>query len=418
LEAPTISLPAHEQPAEPIPAGADRTAAAPRGVARPFIPSIEGFRGYATLIVVLAHAYLASGAPALDGGPIRRVIVGGLVDPFFVISGFVLFLPAVMRKGNLGSKRAYALRRAARIVPPYYLSLVAVFALSPLLFTPADHFALPFKDPGTTLSLVMHLLFLQNFVILLHQNIGFGNGIIWTLPLEVVFYALLPVVALVFYRHPFRMLAASLAAGASWKFTIAKLPFLLGWLGVDFDPKWVYLLQISLTHAPSYCGEFALGMTAAWIYVRLAGLRRRPHPAMVVAVMTISALGVLKGLAAQGSDRLAGGPNQMTLKGTGMAFWFALLILATLFAPKWAQWPSTNRAIRGLGTVSYGVYLSHLLFIRLALLRLGFASDGSARSFLALLAFVLAASAATGWLSYRFVERPVRRWAVRMTAPA
>ena len=38
----------------------------------------------------------------------------------FVVSGFVLFLPTAARGGDFGDVGAYALRRAARLIPAYY----------------------------------------------------------------------------------------------------------------------------------------------------------------------------------------------------------------------------------------------------------------------------------------------------------
>ncbi len=77
------------------------------------VPAIDGLRGYAALTVLLIHVTYYSGRPPLDQGIIRSVLVSGYmgVDFFFVISGFVLFLPAVTNKGRLGNLRSYAERR-------------------------------------------------------------------------------------------------------------------------------------------------------------------------------------------------------------------------------------------------------------------------------------------------------------------
>ena len=51
----------------------------------------------------------------------------------FVVSGFVLFLPTAARGGRFGDVGAYALRRAARILPAYWLSLVVAIVLLAVL---------------------------------------------------------------------------------------------------------------------------------------------------------------------------------------------------------------------------------------------------------------------------------------------
>jgi peptidoglycan/LPS O-acetylase OafA/YrhL len=128
---------------------------------------------------------------------------------------------------------------------------------------------------------------------------------------------------------------------------------------------------------------------------------------------------LLRGMLIQGADRIAFQADMMHLKSTGVAFWFTVLVLATLVSPKWAQWPFANRPMRWLGTISYGVYVFHLIFIRFAVHTLGYSTDGSTGAFLKLLAFTAAGCLVAGHVAHVLVERPVRRWAVRITrAPA
>ena len=74
-----------------------------------FVGALEGLRGYAALLMVVYHAWVLTGGPLLGGG--RAVLSGGFlaVDLFFVLSAFVLTLPAA-RTGQL---RLLARLRAA-----------------------------------------------------------------------------------------------------------------------------------------------------------------------------------------------------------------------------------------------------------------------------------------------------------------
>ena len=63
------------------------------------------------------------------------------VDILFVVSGFVVFLPTVAQRGNFGSVSSYAVRRAARLLPAYWVSLgmmLLVMATGPNVGCPAS----------------------------------------------------------------------------------------------------------------------------------------------------------------------------------------------------------------------------------------------------------------------------------------
>lgn len=85
------------------------------------IPALDGFRAYAILGIVLFH--VLGGTSLITTEATRRAIYGilpSLVEVLFVISGFVVFLPTVVRKGQLGNVQSYAIRRGARLLPAYW----------------------------------------------------------------------------------------------------------------------------------------------------------------------------------------------------------------------------------------------------------------------------------------------------------
>ena len=78
------------------------------GCAKSFrVPALDGIRAYAIAAVVVVHLLGASGVLASADGTELGVWIwgffGGTIDVFFIISAFVLFLPAVRRGGELGS---------------------------------------------------------------------------------------------------------------------------------------------------------------------------------------------------------------------------------------------------------------------------------------------------------------------------
>ena len=102
----------------------------------PVVPAFDGYRAYAIMGILFLHVIFGSLPAAGDNGLIRATL-GQCVDVLFIVSGFVVFLPTVARGGEFGSVRAYAIRRAARLVPAYWAILGIILLLGGLQLGPA-----------------------------------------------------------------------------------------------------------------------------------------------------------------------------------------------------------------------------------------------------------------------------------------
>ena len=150
----------------------------------PRFPLLDSVRAIAALSVVVFHAAYwsritetgSAAAPFLS-----RLDVG--VTVFFVLSGFLLYRPFV-RSRLLGGPRpaaaAYGWRRVLRIVPAYWVALTIIVIWLGKRYV---------VEPG---NLFEYYGFAQ-----IYSNLALG-GITqaWTLCIEVTFYALLPLWAL------------------------------------------------------------------------------------------------------------------------------------------------------------------------------------------------------------------------------
>jgi peptidoglycan/LPS O-acetylase OafA/YrhL len=128
---------------------------------------------------------------------------------FFVLSGFILAVPfagAALGGGAPVSLRSYYLRRLTRIEPPYVINMLACFAL------------IWATNPGRAVfvpHLAASLLYLHGP---LYGEGSWINGVAWSLEVEVQFYVLMPVLALLFRVRGSaarRLLLTSLVAAAS-----------------------------------------------------------------------------------------------------------------------------------------------------------------------------------------------------------
>ena len=350
--------------------------------------AIDGLRGIAALSVLVFHAWLYTRAEVSAGA--RRSFADyaihegrlGLVL-FFVLSGFLLWRPwvaAALGRRDRPRVASYLIHRAARIAPGYYLALLGAFVL---LWGAAG-------TPGVRLPdaelLPLFLVFAQNFdpgaVMKLDPPM-------WTLTIEVSFYLLLPLAALVgALRLPRRRAAqtlvplALLAAGVAWNHGIAGSGSI-----------------VAGKVLPAMLPYFALGMLAA---VALDGRprfgRRVAWPLLLGGCLLVVLDALWQGHgAASGSGSYA----YRIWRDLPAAAGFALVVVAAAGGDGSGTALLRWRPLVAGGTISYGLYLWHvplLLYARhLGLLPL---------STLPAVALALALTVPVAAASWRWVEQP------------
>ncbi|HYZ92530.1 MAG TPA: acyltransferase [Actinomycetota bacterium] len=373
-----------------------------------YVPVVDGFRGLAVLWIILGHVrWRLQAAPPTDVDPLSYIFTASYfgVDLLFVVSGFVLFLPAVVNNGSLGRTKTYAIRRAARIVPAFYAAMVLSYIVALKLNGGARGGA------GAWLS---HALFLSAHA---HprEDIGFGvNSPIWTMSVEVIFYALLPLVATWYHRHPFAGLGVAIGLTEGWHALTNRLPDVIQGMNIHWTTSSITDAQDRMAHAfPGFMTQFAVGMTAAWIYSRV---RSQPETdetrRLFPAVALVSFLGILAIAGVRGWEVAHGheGLFDHWTRTLDRSLLFGALVCATALSPRWVGWPVGNDASRFTGTVCYGAYLSHLPLIYLLIPALGLdPGDAGTTDLFVLAAAVVPLAFAVGVVSYTFLEQPVRQ---------
>lgn len=164
------------------------------------------------------------------------------VAAFIVLSGYSLQLALFKRSenGDFAGFSKYIVRRARRILPPYYACL-AISILVCLLVTQKQT-SLPFTQyvPLTTGNVMSHLLLVHNFNPAWMYKI---NGVLWSIAIEAQLYVVFPI--LVALRARLGVLVQLVvAAGVVWA----------GFQLVPAAPKLYFW----------YFWLFALGGCAAW----------------------------------------------------------------------------------------------------------------------------------------------------------
>jgi peptidoglycan/LPS O-acetylase OafA/YrhL len=141
------------------------------------IPSLDGWRATAIIIVFLSHAGLG------------RVIPGGFgVTIFFFLSGFLitsLMLAEREKSGTISIKKFY-IRRLLRLSPPLLFTLALVYTLTYLGI---------FRGAATLRGLGAQIFYFANYYAIFFDSgnsTPVGTGIFWSLAVEEHFYLFFP----------------------------------------------------------------------------------------------------------------------------------------------------------------------------------------------------------------------------------
>ena len=268
------------------------------------IQSLDGWRGIAISLVILAHL--------MSCGEIRAIVpedvintLGGYgmtgVQVFFVISGYVITrgLLADHAAGGI-SLRAFYVRRACRILPPLWIFLGALALM------------------GFTADLVPAALFLCNTTVQGHECVPVV-GHTWSLAFEEQFYLLLPSLLLLWLsarRPPITLLLAAIA--------LASLPLVVPDPGIG--ARLVF---------PTYAALFA------GVIVAVGDIRIPSRPLWIVIAVIIAAV----------VPRLHHGASAFVLQTFALPAAIAVLVFGVRGAVV------SNAPLAYLGRISYSVYL-------------------------------------------------------------
>jgi peptidoglycan/LPS O-acetylase OafA/YrhL len=343
--------------------------------------ALDGLRGIAAVAVVALHVWMYTdghrgGQPLWLYGVIGEFRVAVVL--FFVLSGFLLARPWIAAaRGEREPPRVgrYALRRFARIAPGYWLALAG----SLLLIHRSGH--------GRDISLWSVPKFAAFLPNVFPDTRNMLDPPMWSLSVEVMFYAALPLVGLALIRAgrgrhgPLVVCAALAAASLAWNAT----GLLRGW-----PPEVTWTL-------PTFLGSFACGIAAAQL-----AYGARPG---VWTTRLVLAAGVAIAIANSWWHRGNTGSAAHILGDLPGAVGFAAVVWAVALRP--AGWLG-SAPLRAVGTLSYGVYLWHMPLMYALQVHGEFPLH-----FLPALARVLPLTFALATLSWFAVERPALRLSAR-----
>lgn len=301
------------------------------------------------------------------------------VTLFFVLSGFLLFMPyakaLLVEHTSWPLARRFYLRRAFRIIPAYYACLFLLILISQGQYLEPAHW----KELG------LFLIFFMESSSITYQKI---NGPFWTLGVEWQFYMLLPLIALATGLIVLRLLKGGSMKRRLW-LVVSCLGALIGWglfsryWGYYFTihPSATFLVPRSILNKilfftygsyGKFLEDFAVGMLASLFFIYAQQLSpagvfnriaRRLSPWLWgtgIAVLVFSAMWRFNQGRPAWSFFGSLNPQYNWLGELAFALGFGLCIFAILFGIKALKRPFEWRPLRWIGLISFSLYMWHL----------------------------------------------------------
>lgn len=325
-------------------------------------PVLDSMRAVGALAVFTTHAAFWSGAyvgHGVWGALLARLDVG--VAIFFVLSGFLLSRP-FLAHGVLGraspSIRRYYYKRALRILPLYFVTVVLALGLI------KGNASLGPSDWPVTLAMA------DTFV---RPELPNGLTHMWSLAVEATFYLILPLLMFAVVGRSNRLgvvrtlLVITAMALGTVGWTLWGVPWAGEWSGGQPN-QWL----------PSYLLWFAVGILLALVeLLHHQGLwRRLTGPLVALARQPGSSWAMAIGLLMVAATPVAGpsflaspSPGQLLFRHVLYAGVGGLLVLTGVFAAAESPYARTfsHHWSRHLGFISYGFFCLHLPVLHLVI---------------------------------------------------
>lgn len=337
------------------------------------IDALDGLRGLACLLVVMQHADWI--------GAIRLYYSAGhfAVMLFLALSGFLMahhYLPAPL-SGRYWL--AFLVRRFFRIYPLYALVVIALWCAYPAIDISY------FERFNTALTLKG---------LLLYEN----GSILWTVPVEMKFYAVFALLGLWFAtrfcKWDLLLLAILWLTLVTAALPNAALPGTGLHFLANFDKKtlWPYL---------SYCLS---GVIAARLYRTQAAQSLPPLFWNVLAALCLAFIAAI-------SAKWLHPENYLPSRIWPEPMFFSAMTLLTVLSFAKATAPVAcllaNRPMRFLGDISYSLYLTHFyLFV---------AGHYIYMPPYARYVTMMSSAIAFAWVTYRFIEKPCHKYGITLS---
>jgi len=356
--------------------------------------AVHGLRGVAALAVVLFHWYQIF--PAASGSigsyfpndsilnPTSYLGFGWIGVPlFFVLSGYILGVQVISQSPSRAFLIRFWRRRFTRIYPAVWLHLICLLIAG--LYVPR------LIEPAMWDALFWQFTLWINMPPNMQAPI---SNVMWTLPIELSFYLLLPFIGVLSRRVDWRfLLLSALLITLGWRV------FIMQWKAV---PHYTVVLPW-LDLLPGTLFTFMVGFSLNFLPSELP--RRVARRGLVLSVAIFLLLLQWQLVL---SDVYWTGHWVLVVWPVCVAASLGAIVFYSTRTNASVAWFS-SRAMIWLGNISFGIYLWHYPIMRSMFYLFKEEWTSVAMSALAL-PIALLATLPIASLSYRWVERPLMGW--------
>lgn len=317
------------------------------------IKELDGIRGVAVLLVMLFH--ILKRASYLTAQPALLAIdeffqIGWIgVDLFFVLSGYLITSILLKTRERPDYFKNFYARRMLRIFPLYYLTILVLFPILPLID--------PTLGPSTQADWPFFLLYVQNWLYVIPKELAYAVGITWSLAIEEQFYLVWPLIVRVISPKGLAQLTVFLLELV-----------LLARLGLSWVARDLINLQ-DVFYYGSFFRVDGLLFGALLAQAMQSQYWRKQVQTWAWPIGRTSLLAVIVLFMYGPSEASFQNYPLMTVGYTILAIFFASLLAMNLTLPETSLLRRTFRspALLFFGKYSYALYLFHMPVVVLAL---------------------------------------------------
>lgn len=333
------------------------------------------------------------------------------IDAFFVLSGFGLFYPIardMFGERPFGGWKDFFVKRLRRIYPSYALMLVIL-----LLFPALSWITNDIHNPSELAKhFFSHLFFVHTFD---EGTLGSMISTAWTMPIEVQFYLLFPLLCIPFRKKPVATFAAMSAVAVALRLTFICC--------TDITRMVIQAIPIG------YLDVFGCGMLSAYFVVyarnRLTRIGRlKPLMTLLSAACMAAGLGYMVWLSQMRLPQGVSGDDvyfRFLYRGLFAACMAGFLFTACFSYDFWEKKIWGNRFFVFLSSISYTVYLWHqniYIFLKRANIPYTTANPpmDDRGAMIGMMLLCLSASLIIGVLVTKYIEAPIVKYGYRGVA--